>query len=163
MYVLNNYMKHRILYKLVFLYISLFPVSLYLNAQKNIPDQTELDDTELSFITDNPACWPGCGDCMSDSGYQCFNKNLRSLLDSVIHYPDSARKYHITGKVYGQFTVETDGTITDIKIIRGVGYGCDEEVINALKKIPTLIPSTMAGKPVKSRYTIPVYFKPEDD
>lgn len=90
-------------------------------------------------------------------GINAFRKELQSK----IVYPNIAKRKETQGKVILQFTVEKDGSITDIKILKDIGDGCGDEAVAALKKITTKwSPATNAqGKPVRVRKTIPVDFK----
>ena len=90
-------------------------------------------------------------------GINAFRKELQSK----IVYPNQARRKETQGKVTLQFTVEKDGSITDIKILKDIGDGCGDEAVAALKKMTTKwSPATNAqGKPVRVRKTIPVDFK----
>jgi len=69
-----------------------------------------------------------------------------------------AREAGVKGKVYVQFVVEKDGSITDIKIIRGIGSGCDAEAKRAVKRMPKWQPGEQRGKPVRVRFVLPVNF-----
>jgi Ca-activated chloride channel family protein len=84
--------------------------------------------------------------------------SLKEFLKLNLMVPEDALKNHISGKVIVQFTVSTDGTIQDIKIVKSLGYGCDEEVIRLLKAMPAWIPGKQNGKPVKTTMILPVNF-----
>jgi protein TonB len=62
-------------------------------------------------------------------GYEAFYKTLKKNLK----YPDPARRTGIKGKVFVEFTVNKTGELSDIKVIKGIGGGCDEEAIRVLK------------------------------
>ena len=83
--------------------------------------------------------------------YQYVAQNLR--------YPPKARDLSIVGKVFVQFIVDTDGSITDIKVVKGIGGGCDEEAIRVISGSPKWIPGFQKGKPVKVRMILPITFK----
>ncbi|WP_299454114.1 energy transducer TonB [uncultured Microscilla sp.] len=83
--------------------------------------------------------------------YKYIGKNLK--------YPSQARRMGVEGKVYIQFVVEKDGSITDIKILKGIGSGCDEEAIRVLKNAPKWKPGKQRGVPVRVRRSIPIVFK----
>ncbi|MBC8045768.1 MAG: energy transducer TonB [Fimbriimonadaceae bacterium] len=85
-------------------------------------------------------------------------ETMYKWLAENIQYPDSARKNNIEGKVYAKFIVERNGSINEVTIMRGIGYGCDEEVINKLKQMPAWNPGLQQGKPVRTSYTLPVAF-----
>ena len=91
--------------------------------------------------------------------YPGGNKAMAAFLVANIKYPEQAIHDSIQGKVFVQFKVEKDGTISDIKVLKGIGGGCDEEGIRVLKQMPKWVPATKKGKPVVSDVTLPIQFK----
>ena len=80
-----------------------------------------------------------------------FNKNIK--------YPPVAEKMGITGKVFVSFSVDADGSLSNFKVIKGLGSGLDEEAIRLAKLMPNWIPGRQNGKPVKVRsVVIPIVF-----
>lgn len=75
-----------------------------------------------------------------------------------IKYPRAARKKGVSGKVYVTFVVNSDGKIKNVKILRGLGYGLDEEVLRVVNKMPDWIPGKQNGKEVSVQYNLPVNF-----
>jgi protein TonB len=67
-------------------------------------------------------------------------------------------KTTLQGRVILTFVVERDGSLTDIKVVRGIGSGCDEEAVRALKASPKWKPGIQNGKPVRVQYSVPVAF-----
>ncbi|MEM7315362.1 MAG: energy transducer TonB, partial [Planctomycetota bacterium] len=57
-----------------------------------------------------------------------------------------------------QFVVEIDGSLTDIKVIKGIGSGCDEEAVRVLKAAPKWEPGKQRNKPVRVRRSLPIVF-----
>ncbi len=90
------------------------------------------------------------------------NYDLSKYLSENIHYPDTARKYNIEGRVLIKFVVTEDGIISDCQILKGIGGGCDEEALRVIKNLPPWIPGKQDGKPVKVYYTLPIVFKLTD-
>jgi TonB family protein len=86
------------------------------------------------------------------------NEKLSTVLSQRIQYPDFARDNNIQGKVYVQFVVNKDGSISDVKVMRGIGGGCDEEAVRAIKTLPKWKPGEQRGKPVRTRFILPVSF-----
>ena len=78
-----------------------------------------------------------------------------------ITYPEMARKAGIEGRVVVQFIIDKEGNVLDPVVVRGIGGGCDEEAINAVKQIK-FVPGRQRGKPVSVRYSLPVSFKLSD-
>jgi protein TonB len=83
---------------------------------------------------------------------------LMTFLSNNIQYPAMAKDQGIQGKVYASFVVGTEGNIYNIQITRGIGGGCDEEVLRVLKKMPKWKPGKLNGKNVMVKYTLPVSF-----
>lgn len=87
---------------------------------------------------------------------------LVKFLSENLQYPDSARHAGIEGKVIADFIVNEDGSISDETIIRGLGYGCDQEVLRVIALMPKWSPGQQNGTPVKVYFTLPVTFKLEE-
>jgi periplasmic protein TonB len=88
-------------------------------------------------------------------GMEGFAKYLQKNL----RYPMPAIEAGITGKVFVTFIVERDGRLTDIKVVRGLGYGCDQEAERVLKKSPVWSPGIQNNRAVRVQYTIPLMFQ----
>ena len=88
-------------------------------------------------------------------GQNAFGK----FLASNIRYPVEARENKVQGKVYISFVVEKSGNLTDLKILKGIGGGCDEEALRVLKNSPVWEPGIVEGKAVRTAYTFPVTFQ----
>jgi len=82
--------------------------------------------------------------------YKFIQKNLR--------YPASALDQEKQGKVFISFVVERDGAISDVKVLKGVGYGMDEEASRVIKKSPNWKPGKQNGKTVRVRFNMPITF-----
>lgn len=80
-----------------------------------------------------------------------------------IHYPSVARENGVEGNVVVQFVVNTDGSVTDYKVIRDIGGGCGEEAVRVVSLMNTLsekwIPGKQRGCPVRVMFTLPIRFK----
>lgn len=74
-------------------------------------------------------------------------------------YPAQAKRMGIEGKVFVEFVIEKDGTITDVKAIKGIGAGCDEEAVRVLQAAPKWKPGKQRGKPVRQKMVLPIQFK----
>ncbi len=76
-----------------------------------------------------------------------------------IKYPAQARRMGIEGRVFVEFVINKDGSLSDVKAIKGIGAGCDEEAVRIIQSAPSWTPGKQRGKPVKQRYTLPIIFK----
>ena len=109
------------------------------------PEEEEADEI-FQFVEDQPAPQGGMA-----AFYKYVNKNIK--------YPSQARRMGIEGKVYVTFVVDKDGTITDVKVLKGIGAGCDEEAVRVLRGAPKWKPGKQRGRPVKVRMQLPITFK----
>jgi protein TonB len=87
------------------------------------------------------------------------DKALKEYIVNNIRYPEVARQSGISGIVYVQFVVEKDGSISDVKVLRGIGGGCDEEAMRVVKSMPKWKPGKQRGQPVRVYFTLPIEFK----
>ena len=84
---------------------------------------------------------------------------LMEYLSKNIEYPKAARESGIQGRVFVSFIVEKDGSISNVKVIRSIGGGCDEEAVRVVKAMPKWKPGKQRGKAVRVSYMLPVVFK----
>ncbi|MEO6521673.1 MAG: TonB family protein [Mucilaginibacter sp.] len=80
------------------------------------------------------------------------------FLQSHIRYPNIAKENGVQGRVFIQFVVERDGSLTDMKIVGGPGSGLGEEAVRVLKMSPHWKPGSQNGQQVRVQYTVPVSF-----
>lgn len=117
------------------------------------------------------ACTGNGHNAADDSVYTSVEKSAEypggiesfySYLGQNIHYPEYARQKNITGRVIITFVVERNGSVTNIRVLRGIGYGCDEEAVRVLKESPKWAPGVQKGRVVRQQYTIPINFTLQD-
>ena len=80
------------------------------------------------------------------------------FLKTHIVYPDSAKAHSVVGQVIASFFINSDGSVTDITIVQGLGDGISEGVIESLKQMPRWKPATHNGKPIRAQYKVPINF-----
>lgn len=85
-------------------------------------------------------------------------EKLFEYLGKNIKYPSMARENGITGTVYVTFVVEGSGEISDVKKLRGIGGGCDEEAMRVVKAMPSWKAGKQNGKSVRVQYNLPIKF-----
>lgn len=83
---------------------------------------------------------------------------FRKWLGNTIKYPPLAQETNLQGTVYVTFTVERDGSLTDVRVERKTGGGLDEEAIRVVKSSKKWIPGIQNGRPVRVKYNVPVKF-----
>ena len=114
-----------------------------------VPKQESVGQ-ELIYIVDNMPEYPGGFEAMFD------------FINANLVYPQEAIDAGIEGWVFVGFVVEKDGSVSSIKLLRGIGYGCDEAAMEVVRKMPKWKPATQRGKPVRVQYQFPLNFKLEN-
>ncbi len=85
-------------------------------------------------------------------------KVFKQYLEENLRYPQQALKNQVEGKVTIQFTIGTSGQLSDFRVIRGIGFGCDEEVIRLIKQGPKWSPTKKDEEPVRDRAKVRMRF-----
>jgi protein TonB len=83
---------------------------------------------------------------------------LRTFLSKSLNYPRSAANAGISGRVFVSFVVNTDGSLTDVHVLKGIGFGCDEEAIRVIRKMPNWRPGKQSGRAVRVKFNLPIAF-----
>lgn len=89
-------------------------------------------------------------------------KALATFILKHQRYPEDARQYNVRGRVYTSFVIDEHGQISDVVILKGLGFGCDEEAIRIIRKMPRWKPGTTHNKPWRVKYQLPFFFPPAD-
>jgi protein TonB len=84
---------------------------------------------------------------------------MTTYLVGEIKYPAEAKTKGVQGTVYVSFVVEKDGAVSNVKVIRGIGAGCDEEAVRVVKMMPKWKPGTQKGQTVRCQFNVPLSFK----
>jgi periplasmic protein TonB len=135
--------------------------------EEEIEDELELDDMEVDQDTEIEYIESTTEEVVEEEIFTIVEdmpsfpggeEALFKYLGQNIKYPQLAKEAGITGKVYVNFVVDKDGNVTDVKVLRGIGGGCDEEAIRVVKNMPKWSPGKQRGKPVKVSYNLPIRF-----
>jgi protein TonB len=92
-----------------------------------------------------------------EGGLQALGKFLQKNL----RYPASARRMGIEGQVFVSFVIDKEGKISDIQVVKGISADCDKEAVRVVSSMPPWKPGKQNGRPVKSRFVLPIRFKLE--
>ena len=84
---------------------------------------------------------------------------LLEYVQKNLKYPMMARESDIQGRVFVGFVVEKDGSISNVRVLRGIGGGRDEEAVRVVQSLPKFKPGKQRGNPVRVQYTLPIVFK----
>ena len=109
-------------------------------------EEEEVNEDEIFSYAEEMPSFPGGDQAM----YEYMAKNTK--------YPTLAKESGIQGKVFVGFVVKRDGSIADVKVLRGIGGGCDEEAVRVVKSMPKWNAGKQRGKPVSVEFRIPYQF-----
>lgn len=125
------------------------------NGQAQVATVTE----KFENIDEYPR-YPGCNDPNKpiEELEECSEVRLMQFIYSNLKYPDVAKSKKLTGNVTVKFTVEKDGKITNAKIDKGLGDGCDEEVMRLVQMMPAWVPGKHEGKTLDVDFILSVKF-----
>lgn len=102
---------------------------------------------EVFVIVEEPASFPGGMSAWANY----LGRNMR--------YPKEARRMGVDGRVFVQFIVEKDGSVTDIKVLKGIGAGCDVEAMRVILEGPKWIPGKQRGVPIRQKMIQSILFR----
>ena len=125
----------------LFLIFSTHTAISQIQDKQNVQDST--GDNQVHFLVQEMPVFPG---------------NLNTWIYNNIRYPEAAKEKKLEGKVYVRFIIEKDGSISNVKIIRGVSPELDNEAKTVIASMPKWEPGKQNGSPVRVSYTVPVYF-----
>lgn len=141
-----NTLNQQLVTKLQVLFVSLFLLAGTFPAiaqQHNEQTKDSTENDKIYMFVDEMPVFPG---------------NLNTWLYSHVQYPEAAKAKGIEGKVYVRFVIEKDGTVNDVKIIRGVSPELDNEAKEVISSMPKWYPGRQNNAHVRVYYTVPVYF-----
>jgi protein TonB len=110
------------------------------------PVEEEKIDELFTIVEENPSFVGG-------------NSSFIEFVRNNLIYPGKARRMGLEGRVFVQFVVERDGSVTNVKVLRGIGGNCNEEAIRVMQKSPKWITGKQRGRPVRVQMVVPIIFK----
>lgn len=110
-------------------------------------EEEEIEEAEIFLSVEEQPEFPGGAPKM----LEYIQKNIK--------YPMMARESDIQGRVFVNFVVEPDGSISKVKVLRGIGGGCDEEAVRVVESMPKWKPGKQRGTAVRVSFTVPIVFK----
>jgi len=112
-----------------------------------VEEDDEEEEAQIFTVVESMPGFPG-GEA---ARIKYLNKNIK--------YPQMARESGIQGRVFVTFVVEKNGAVTDVRVLRGIGGGCDEEAVRVIKNMPNWNAGKQRGKPVRVQFNMPILFK----
>lgn len=148
-------------------YLTLLPLAVILlllfNCKQRMQEPAEpaTDSIDMPAMQNVPAGEEASAFLMVDEQASFQGGDLddfRTWVQENIYYPEEAIDYSVSGTVMAQFTVNTEGEVVDVVVLRGVAPSLDEEAKRVLLSSPVWEPAQLEGKPVAQQFTIPVDF-----
>lgn len=109
-------------------------------------EEEEVVETEIFTVVESMPEFPGGAAAMM------------TFIAKNVKYPPMARESGIQGRVFVNFVVEPNGSVSNVKVLRGIGGGCDEEAIRVVQSMPKWTPGKQRGKAVRVSFNLPVRF-----
>lgn len=122
---------------------------------------SEPDPDAVYQVVDRMPRWEGCDDAVLQQGKaydECTLESLVSFIQEHLVYPKEAKNAAVEGRALVKFTIRTDGSVADAEIVKSLGYGTDESILNMLDQMPSWQPGIHNGKAVHVSMTLPVTF-----
>lgn len=111
-----------------------------------VVEEEEIEEDVIFTVVEDQPSFPGG----EEARIRYLQENLR--------YPQMAREAGIQGTVFVTFVVERDGSVTDVRVLRGIGGGCDEEAVRVVRNMPRWEPGRQRGQPVRVQFNMPIRF-----
>lgn len=116
-------------------------------------------DVEVPFaIIEDVPLFPGCENVKKSERRNCFQEKIQRHIAKNFRYPEIAQEMGIQGRVYVQFVISKDGSITGIRT-RGPDKNLEKEAQRIIARLPVMIPGKQRGRPVRVPFSIPINFK----
>lgn len=147
---------------LVFSFIGLQSTEVQAENRKEVDVQMVQDVTQLSEVvvtgygTSTGESMPPTVDMAHP---EIGNRSYKQYLEKNLRYPQTAITTKTEGRVTVEFTIEPDGTLTQFNIIRGIGSGCDEELIRLIQEGPKWVPTKRDNLPIQDKVKVRLKFE----
>ncbi|AKD53759.1 M56 family metallopeptidase [Spirosoma radiotolerans] len=89
-------------------------------------------------------------------------KGLTTYMEKNLKYPEAAQKANVHGRVFVSFIVTKMGEITDVQLLKGIGYGADDEAVRVVQNMPKWTPAKQNGQLVNVKYNLPINFQADE-
>jgi TonB family protein len=149
--------------KLVFSFVGMQTKEVELKGKDKLDIEMNADASQLSEvvvvgygISNQDRSEPIILLAYPEGGAKAYDK----YLETSVHYPEEALKNNVKGKVKVEFVLHADGSFDQFKVLRRIGFGCEEELIRLIKEGPRWFPTTENGNPVESHVRVGLKFDP---
>jgi len=131
--------------------------------QEEIVEEVEVVEEDLDLdvpfaIIEDVPLFPGCERVAKSKRRDCFQEKIQQHIRKNFRYPEIAQEMGIQGRVFVQFTISKDGSITGIRT-RGPDKNLEKEADRIISKLPRMTPGKQRGRPVRVPFSVPITFK----
>ena len=131
--------------------------------QEEIVEEVEVVEEDLDLdvpfaIIEDVPLYPGCERVPKSQRRDCFQKEIQKHINKNFRYPEIAQEMGIQGRVFVQFTIQKDGSISGIRT-RGPDKNLEKEANRIISKLPRMTPGKQRGRAVRVPFSIPITFK----
>ncbi|MEK9613512.1 MAG: energy transducer TonB [Flavobacteriaceae bacterium] len=129
-----------------------------IKVEEVVIEEVEEDiDVPFAVIEDVPI-FPGCENVSKSKQRDCFQEQMNKHIHKNFRYPEIAQEMGIQGRVYVNFIISKDGSITNIRM-RGPDKNLEKEAHRIISKLPSMTPGKQRGRPVRVPFSIPIVFR----
>ena len=126
---------------------------------EDIVVEDDFDDIDVPFaVIEDVPIFPGCESVAKSQRRACFQEQMNKHIRKNFRYPDIAQEMGIQGRVYVNFIISKDGTITNIRM-RGPDKNLENEAARIIGRLPQMTPGSQRGRPVRVPFSIPITFR----
>ena len=93
-----------------------------------------------------------------DPQYPGGFKAMYKFIETNLRMPRAAKRAGVSGKVFVSFVIDTTGAISNATVLKGIGFGCDEEAVRLVESMPNWNPGKAHNKPIRLKYNLPITF-----
>lgn len=121
--------------------------------------EEEFEDVDVPFaVIEDVPIFPGCENVAKSERRNCFQEQMNKHIRKNFRYPEIAQEMGIQGRVYVNFIIAKDGSISNVRM-RGPDKNLEKEAQRIISKLPTMTPGKQRGRPVRVPFSIPITFR----
>jgi len=126
---------------------------------EDIEVEDDFDDVDVPFaVIEDVPIYPGCERVPKSERRNCFQDQINKHIRKNFRYPEIAQEMGIQGRVYVNFVISKDGSITNVRM-RGPDKNLEKEAARIISKLPSMTPGKQRGRPVRVPFSIPITFR----
>ncbi len=126
---------------------------------EDIEVEDDFEDVDVPFaVIEDVPIFPGCEKVAKSQRRACFQEKMNKHIRKNFRYPEIAQEMGIQGRVYVQFVIAKDGSITSIRM-RGPDKNLEKEANRIISRLPKMTPGKQRGRAVRVPFSIPITFR----